>query len=140
MRVGEWYLTLAEALNEYYGPDDEVYDAIEVIRKRAGLDGLAEGLSQEEMRDRIKHERRIEMAFENHRFFDVRRWKDAEKTQGGTIQCLDIYAGKSLQDDAFYKRVVCEERVFISPQHYFFPIPQDEIDKNSDNLVQNPGW
>lgn len=140
LRVGELYLNLAEAVNEYEGPVDEVYDAIEEIRTRAGLDGLEEGLSQDEMRDKIKHERRIEMAFENHRFFDVRRWKDAEKTQGVTVHCLDIYAGKSLQDDAFYERVVCEDRIFISPQHYFFPIPQNEIDKNSDRLVQNLGW
>ena len=139
-RVGELYLNLAEALNEYEGPVQGVYDAIEVIRERAGLDGLAKGLDKNAMRDRIKHERKIEMAFENHRFFDVRRWKDAPATQGGAVHCLNIYAGTKLNDDAFYERVVCEERVFESPRHYFFPIAQGEIDKNKKRLIQNLGW
>lgn len=139
-RVGELYLNLAEAVNESEGPTDEVYDAVAVIRERAGLEGLEEKLSQDAMRDKIKHERRIEMAFENHRFFDVRRWKDAPATQSGKIHCLDIYKGKKLDDDEFYARVVCEERIFVSPQHYFFPIAQEEIDKNKEKLVQNLGW
>lgn len=139
-RVGELYLNLAEALNEYAGPVDSVYSAIEVIRERAGLDGLASGLTKDEMRDKIKHERRIELAFENHRFFDVRRWKDALATQKGMIHSLNIFAGNSLNDDSFYERIECEERVFESPRHYFFPIAQAEIDKNKDRLVQNLGW
>ena len=139
-RVGELYLNLAEALNEYAGPVDSVYSAIEVIRERAGLDGLAAGLTKDQMREKIKHERRIELAFENHRFFDVRRWKDAPATQGGKIHCLNIFAGNSLNDDSFYERVECEERVFESPRHYFFPIAQAEIDKNKDRMVQNLGW
>lgn len=139
-RVGELYLILAEAENEYSGPTSEVYEAIDEIRERAGLEGLEEGLDQGQMRDRIKHERRIELAFENHRFFDVRRWKDAEKTQSGKVHCLNIYEGNALNDDKFYERVECEERIFQSPQHYFFPIPQTEIDKNKDKLVQNLGW
>lgn len=139
-RVGELYLILAEAVNEYEGPVQDVYDAVEAVRERAGLEGLEDGLTQEQMRERIKHERRIELAFENHRFFDVRRWKDAPATQAGKIHCLNIYEGNSLNDDKFYERVVCEERVFESPRHYFFPVPQEEIDKNKDRLVQNIGW
>lgn len=139
-RVGELYLILAEAVNEYSGPTSEVYDAIEEIRERAGLEGLEDNLTQVQMRDKIKHERRIEMAFENHRFFDVRRWKDAPKNQGGKVHCLNIYEGNALNDDKFYERVECEDRIFQSPQHYFFPIPQTEIDKNKDKLVQNLGW
>lgn len=139
-RVGELYLILAEALNEYEGPTQEVYDAIEVIRERAGLEGLDDKLTQAQMRDKIKHERKIELAFENHRFFDVRRWKDAPTTQGGAIHCLNIYEGTKLNDDSFYERVKCEDRIFESPKHYFFPIAQEEIDKNKDKLVQNLGW
>lgn len=139
-RVGELYLNLAEALNEYAGPVDSVYSAIEVIRERAGLDGLAAGLTKDQMREKIKHERRIELVFENHRFFDVRRWKDAPATQGGKVHCLNIFAGNSLNDDSFYERVECEDRVFESPRHYFFPIAQAEIDKNKDRMVQNLGW
>ena len=139
-RLGEIYLNYAEALNEYSGPVDAVYDAVYEVRKRAGLPRLPKGLSKEQMRERIKHERRIELAFETHRFFDLRRWKDAEKSEGKPIHSLNIYAGTSRQDNAFYERTLCEQRVFVAPQHYFFPIEQAEIDKNRDRLLQNPGW
>lgn len=141
IRLGEIYLNYAEAVNEYYGPTDECYQYINAIRQRAGLPGLAAGLTQEQMREKIKHERRIELAFETHRFFDVRRWKDAEKTEAKDIHAMSIYEGTSLQDPAFYVRQKVETRVFVSPKHYFFPIDQTEIDKHHDHaLVQNLGW
>lgn len=140
IRLGEIYLNCAEAVNESEGPTTEVYDLVDAIRARAGLAGLPPGLTQEQMRERIKHERRIELAFETHRFFDVRRWKDAEKSEAQAIHSLNIYAGQSRQDDAFYTRTLCEQRIFVAPQHYFFPIEQKEIDKNRDRLLQNPGW
>lgn len=145
-RLGEIYLNCAEALNEYAGPSTanadghDAYYYINEIRNRSGLPGLPDGLSKEQMRERIKHERRIELAFETHRFFDVRRWKDAELSEAKPVHSLNIYAGTSKQDDAFYVRTLCEQRVFVAPQHYFFPIEQSEIDKNRDGLLQNPGW
>lgn len=141
IRLGEIYLNAAEAINEYAGPTAECYGYINDIRKRAGLPELESGLSKEEMREKIRHERRIELAFENHRFFDVRRWMIAEETQGVPVHSMDIYSGTHLQDPAFYKRIKVEDRVFVSPKHYFFPVEQDEIDKHSNNeLVQNLGW
>lgn len=140
IRLGEVYLNYAEAMNEYAGPVDSVYTCVNEIRSRAGLRGLPEGLDKEQMRERIKHERRIELAFENHRFFDVRRWKDAAKSEAKPIHSLNIYSGRSRQDDAFYQRTLCEQRVFVAPKHYFFPIEQAEIDKNRARLLQNPGW
>lgn len=141
IRLTELYLNYAEALNEYSGPVKDVYDYVNAVRNRAGLPDLPAGLSQSEMRDRIKHERRIELAFETHRFFDTRRWKDAEKNQGGPCTGMNIYAGTSQQDDAFYQRTLIETRVFKVPKHYFFPIAQVEIEKHSDRaLVQNLGW
>lgn len=139
-RVGELYLNYAEALNEYSGPTQEVYDAVKAIRNRAGLPGLPAGLSKEQMRDKIKHERRIELAYEHHRFFDVRRWLDAEESECKPIYSMDIYAGSHMQDPAFYRRTKVEDRVFEAPKHYLLPIPQAEIDKNRANLVQNLGW
>ena len=139
-RVGEFYLNLAEAVNEFYGPTEECYDAVNAIRERAGLPELPENLTQEQMRERIRHERRIELAFENHRFFDVRRWKIAPQTEGKAVHCLNIVEGTSVSDNKFYERVLCEERVFDAPTHYFFPIAQGEVDKNPDRLVQNLGW
>ena len=139
-RVGEIYLNYAEALNEYYGATDEVYEYMNAIRERSGLGPLEEGLSQDQMREEIKLERRIELAFETHRYFDVHRWKDAENIDNKPIHCLNIMSGDNQQDDSFYVRTVCEERIFESPKHYFFPIPQDEINKNPYKLVQNLGW
>ncbi len=139
-RLGEIYLNYAEALNEFSGPSAEVYNYVNMIRDRSGLPDLEPGLDQEQMREKIRHERRIELAFETHRFFDVRRWKIAEETEDGPIHSLNIMEGTHLQDDEFYQRVVVERRVFEAPKHYLFPIEQNEIDKNDQNLVQNPGW
>ena len=140
IRLGEIYLNAAEAINEYYGPSD-AYQYINAIRTRAGLPELASGLTQDQMRDKIKHERRIELAFEVHRFFDSRRWLEGPETQGVPIHSMNIYEGENQQDPAFYKRIFVENRVFESPKHYFFPIDQTEIDKHEKReLVQNLGW
>ena len=140
IRLGEIYLNAAEAINESEGPTN-AYPYINAIRERAGLPDLPAGLSKDEMRDKIKHERRIELAFEVHRFFDTRRWLEGPQTQGVPIHSMDIYSGTALNDPSFYKRIKVEDRVFESPKHYFFPIDQNEIDKHQRReLVQNLGW
>lgn len=137
-RLSEQYLNYAEAINETEGPE-KAYRYINLIRKRAGMPNLPSGLSKEEMRKRIRNERRIELAFEGHRYFDCHRWKIAENTEGSPIYGLDISQGNNLQDDSFYARKIIETRVFESPKHYLWPIPQHEINKNQ-NLKQNYGW
>jgi len=138
-RLGEEYLNYAEALNEADGPVADVYKYVNAIRDRAGLPGLPTGLSQTDMRERIHHERRIELAFETHRYFDTHRWKTAAGIDSKEIHGMNIGAGNALNDDNFYKRTVIERRVFVAPKHYLWPIQQAEINKNP-NLVQNPGW
>jgi hypothetical protein len=138
-RLGEQYLNYAEALNEDKGPVDDVYKYVNLIRDRAGMPALPENLTKDQMRERIHRERRVELAFEAHRFFDCRRWKISPVTDNGPIYALNIAAGTHLQDDEFYKRTVSEVRVFKSPTHYLFPIFQNEIDRNP-GLVQNPSW
>jgi hypothetical protein len=91
------------------------------------------------MREAVRHERRIELAFETHRYFDVRRWKIAEQTDNKPIHSLNITTGTNLQDDIFYQRIVCEPRSF-EKKNYFFPVPYDEISKSNHNIVQNPGY
>ena len=99
MRYAEVLLNFAEASNEYEGPTQKVYDAVELVRRRAGLSPyeLPEGLTKEQMREAIRAERRIELAFEGHRFWDVRRWKIAEQTEttddrhGGQAQRQQCY-------------------------------------------------
>jgi hypothetical protein len=138
-RLGEMYLNYAEALNEAEGPAADVYTYVNAIRNRAGMPPLPNSLNKEDMRRRIRNERRVELAFETHRYFDCHRWKIAEQTDKGRVYGMNISAGTNLKDDNFYQRTAIETRVFQAPKHYLFPIPQDEIDKNP-NMVQNPGW
>ncbi|GAA4315859.1 RagB/SusD family nutrient uptake outer membrane protein [Compostibacter hankyongensis] len=145
-RLGEQYLNYAEALNEAQGPVADVYKYVNLIRDRAGLPGLPPGLSKDAMRDAIHHERRIELAFETHRYFDTRRWMTAASIDDKNIYGLDVNGVVSadplvpynITSDAFYKRTVLEKRVFDT-KDYYWPVPQREIEKNP-KLVQNPGW
>ena len=138
-RLGEIYLNYAEALNEAQGPVADVYKYVDAIRTRAGLPGLPKGLSKDEMREKIWHERRIELAFETHRYFDTHTWMIAPETQAGPVYGMNIAAGTSLQDPEYYKRTLLETRVFPYPQYYLYPISQGELDKMA-GLVQNPYW
>lgn len=137
-RLGEQYLNYAEALNEAQGPVGDVYRYVNLIRARSGMPGLPAGLSQSDMRERIRHERRIELAFETQRYFDCHRWKIAEQTDNTYIYGMNILAGTSKTDPAFFVRTIVEKRVF-EKKHYLWPMQKRETDKNP-NLVQNPGW
>lgn len=134
-RLGTVMLDFAESRNEASGPDAEVYAAVNAIRARADMPELPEGLSQDEMRARIRQERRIEMAFEDNRFWDVRRWKIGVETFGKPIHGMRI---TRVGDALNYERVQVRARIFDDRRH-FFPIPQSELNKNP-NLEQNAGW
>jgi hypothetical protein len=141
-RVGELYLNYAEALNESLaGPSQAVYDAVNAIRDRAGMPNLPAGLSKEEMRERIKHERHIELAYEDHRFWDIRRWMDAEKegVMQGTFYRMVIHKkeGTGLTQKADYTIQAFETRTF-NRNMYMHPILEGEVNKGY--LEQNPGW
>lgn len=134
-RYAEVLLNYAEAQNEWSGPDQSVYEAINTIRRRAGIPDLPSGLNQDEMRERIRHERRVELALENLRYFDTRRWTVAEETDGGSFYGMNVSENEG---SGFYERTVYETRVF-QEKYYLFPIYQHEIDRNR-SLTQNPGW
>ncbi|MGJ7032926.1 RagB/SusD family nutrient uptake outer membrane protein [Niabella hirudinis] len=138
-RLGEQYLNYAEALNESDGPVADVYTYVNAIRARAGLPGLPASLSKEQMREKIWHERRIELAFEGHRYFDTRRWKIAAKTNNGSLLGMNINSGNSQQDVSFYKRTEADKRIFKAPRDYFWPVPQSELDKDP-GLIQSMYW
>lgn len=136
IRYAEVLLNYAEAQNEAVGPDASVYDAISQVRARAGQPALTAGLSQAAMRDMIRNERRVELSFEEHRFFDIRRWKlgttyfkeairkvQIERTSGGLL---------------IYSYPKWEDRDFKDFQN-LLPIPQTEMDRNG-KLVQNTGY
>lgn len=135
-RLAEIYLNYAEALNEYdpTNPDIAVY--LNKIRERVSLPDVPSGLTQEQMRTLIHHERRVELAFEEHRFWDVRRWKVASSTLGAPVKGVKI-----TQDAAgnfTYSPVQVEQRVF-QPKMYWYPIPQSEVLK-LHHWEQNKGW
>ncbi|PMD98600.1 hypothetical protein BWI97_03455 [Siphonobacter sp. BAB-5405] len=136
-RLGEFYLNYAEALNEYDPGNADILKYVNLIRKRAGAKELPAGLTQAQMRQRIRNERRIELAFENHRFWDVRRWKIAENTEKtiyGMKPVLDANAPGGFR----YERFKVEDRLWRNAM-YVLPITTDETLRNP-NLVQNEGW
>jgi len=137
-RLAEQYLNYAEALNEAQGPVEAVYTHVNAVRERSGLPGLAPGLSKEGMREKIRHERRIELSFETHRYFDTRRWLIAEETNRIDLYGMNIHVGRSLTDDEFYQRTYLKSRVF-EKKHYLWPIDQNTINV-SPLIVQNPFW
>ncbi len=144
IRLAEIYLNYVEALNEYdpEGSKTEILKYLNMIRERAGIpqygsgqDALPIPADQEEMRNAIHKERRVELAFEIHRFFDTRRWKIASQTDGGPFYGMNI-EGTNTAD--FSKRTLFETRVFET-KYYLWNIIQDELDADK-NLVENPGW
>jgi hypothetical protein len=139
VRLAEIYLSYAECANESDPGSPEALKYLNLIRERAGIpqygsSSLPAPVGQEAMREAIRKERRVELAFENNRFFDVRRWKIGEQTQNGPIYGLNISADMP----EFLKVVPFETRVF-NKRHYFFPLPSNDVN-NDKQLVQNPGW
>jgi len=141
LRLGQLYLNYVEALNEYNPGHPDVLIYLNLIRERAGIPLYGAGSGQivpptdkAEMRKLIHAERRVELSFENARYFDVRRWCTAEKSQGKMITGMNVDA-----DGAnFYRRTKVEDRYFEA-RSYFFPIPKKDVDIDKE-LVQNPGW
>lgn len=135
IRYAEILLNYAEAQNEAVGPDQSVHDAVNQVRARAGQPNLPAGLTQEQMRERIRNERRVELSFEEHRFFDVRRWK-----LGSVYFNAPVYKVQITNDggNLIYSFPKWEDRKFEEFQN-LLPIPQSEIDKNPQ-LQQNPGY
>ncbi|MEX2232379.1 MAG: RagB/SusD family nutrient uptake outer membrane protein [Cyclobacteriaceae bacterium] len=123
-RYADVLLMYAEAKNEVSGPDASIYDALDQIRSRPGVNmppvDRAKYNSKELLRDYIRHERRIELALEGYRYFDLKRWGII----GTILNTLKNPAGIPL--------------VFKS-EHYLFPFPQAELD-NNPQLEQNPGY
>lgn len=119
IRYADVLLMYAEAKNELSGPSGDVFSAINQLRRRVEMPDVDNTLSQDGLREEIRHERRMELAFEGLRYFDELRWKTAKND--------------------FENKVIFHERTFNESKHYWWPIPQTEIDRNP-NLSQNPGW
>lgn len=140
-RYAEVLLNYAEAQNEYLDvPDASVYKAISDIRKRSSMPDLPAGLNKAQMRDAVRHERAIELAFEDHRWYDVMRWKNGPeiiakpmygmnviKNANGTFTYTPVLLGSNFQ------------KVYVDYMHRY-PIPKAEVQKSKGKLIQNPGW
>ena len=146
IRMADLYLLYAEALNEVKGPSAEAYLWIDSVRSRAGIPSVEEAWSnysnnpsaytnQTGLRQIIHTERLIELAFEGQRFWDLRRWKEAEKTWREPIQGWNISQSDVL---GYYQITTLFNRTF-QLRDYFWPIAEADLLVNK-NLVQNPGW
>ncbi|UOB17770.1 RagB/SusD family nutrient uptake outer membrane protein [Abyssalbus ytuae] len=136
-RYAEILLNYAEAQNEAAGPDASVYAAVNEVRERAGMPLLA-GLSQDQMRDRIRNERRVELAFEEHRYFDVRRWMIADQTENEPAEGIRIT--KDSGGNLTYEKSIALDGRSFDQKHYWFPIPLSDITASNGVLKQNPGY
>ncbi len=151
-RYAEVLLNYAEALNEAKGiPTAEAYDAVNEVRARAGMPNLPAGMSKEAFRERIRNERRVELAFEEHRFFDVRRWKlyhNQKKDPATTatyrnhiynLYSVNVKLNGSTPSYTYVKDEGVTGVVYTAPKNDYYPIPYAETQKVT-TLGQNKGW
>lgn len=134
-RYAEVLLNYAEAMNEWKGPDYtdgycklSAREALNQVRAAANMKAITD-VGAESFRRKVRQERRIELAFEDHRFWDIRRWKE-----GNLVE--KIYGVKK-QNNTYQKELI-QNRIW-DDKMYLYPIPRKETFVN-DNLIQNPGW
>jgi hypothetical protein len=146
MRYAEVLLNFAEAANEAYGPDVipagstmSARQAINLVRARpdVNMPALAAGVSQAEMRDAVKYERRVELAFEEHRYYDVRRWKIADIVENKPA--AGIIVTKSGSNITYATKSALDGKLFTAKQ-YWLPIPRAEILASGNKLEQNADY
>jgi hypothetical protein len=137
-RYGETLMNYAEALNEAQGPVAEVHKHVNMIRKRAGMPDLPLTLTKDQMRQRIQNERGVEFAFEELRWWDLRRWKRKDIILN-TVKAMDVVKTATGFTYSVVPLAATYQRVF-EDKMYLYPIPRAEINKSNGILIQNPGW
>jgi hypothetical protein len=141
LRLAQIYLDYAEALNEYDPGNPDILKYLNLVRSRAGIatygsdaTSIPAPTSQEDVREAIHHERRVELAFEDVRYFDLRRWKEAATTLSQPVYGMNMDGNGT----DFYKKTL-EKNIRFQQRDYLWAIPSSEIRKDA-KLVQNPGW
>ncbi|WP_031425544.1 RagB/SusD family nutrient uptake outer membrane protein [Flavimarina sp. Hel_I_48] len=134
-------LNYAEAQNEVSGPDASVYSAINALRNRSELPDLEAGLDKNAMREAIHRERRVELGYENNRFFDIIRWKIAEDVMSVDKHGMKITntSPSNNSGDWQYEVIPLNHPHVFTSKMYMNPIPQSIIDQNPE-ILQNPGY
>ena len=135
-RLAEFYLNYAEIMYEL-GNEEQAREYVNKVRARQSVNMPPVTASGEKLRDKIRNERRVELAFEGHRFFDVRRWCIADETENRDLLAMNIQ--KQADGTKTYEVTMLLKRSFLE-QHKLVPIPRTEIDKSEGSLVQNPGY
>ena len=137
-RFAEILLNYCEAMNEYLDvPDNTIYTQLNKLRTRAGVDTYVPGsMTKEQMREAIHKERRVELAFEEQRFWDVRRWQEGKLYFNQPIHGMQIT--RNADKSYSYEKIEVENRSY-DPKMDWYPIPYKELLKNP-NLKQNTAW
>lgn len=144
-RYADVLLMYAEARNEASGPDDTVYDALDLIRERAGMPAVDRSLygDKASLRNFIRNERRVELAGEGLRYFDILRWRTAEEVLNIDIKSMDLSNWADGPVDGEGSPILIEKpvqsRTFNPSRNYVWPIPQQAIDQ-AKNLKQHTEW
>ena len=147
-RYAEILLNYAEAMNEAYGPDkygDRGYtltarEALQMVRDRASMQLPEIEVAQDDVnafREAVKHERRIELAFEDHRYWDLLRWKDAMVVLNQPVSGVKIT--KNGENNWSYEKVEVAKRTFFE-WNYYMPFTRSEVENSNNTLEQNPGY
>ena len=144
-RYAEVLLNYAEAMNEAYGPDQApgdyaltALDALQLVRDRASLQlPIVTAATRDEFREAVKHERRIELAFEDHRYWDLLRWKDAMEVLNKPVRGVKIT--KTGEGKWSYTQTEVATRTFLE-RNYYMPFTRSEVENSNHTLEQNPGY
>ena len=143
-RLAEIYLNYAEACNEKPSRNEaEALKYINLVRNRSGLNNLEKAYpevvgNKELFRELIQKERMVELAFEGHRYYDIRTWMIADKEFSGTRYARNLLA-KNYEDSWKRTDQIFKDKMVCEPKHYLFPIHQDQL-KEMKNITQNYGW
>jgi hypothetical protein len=136
--LAEIYLNYAEAKFEL-GDEATAREYVNKVRKRASVNLPDITATGPALRRRIYNERRVELAFENHRYFDVRRWEIADDVENRPITTLDIFRDMSSGEKRYVELLLLDRTGKFQEQMNLLPIAQDEIRRNP-KLTQTPGW
>lgn len=144
MRYADILLMRAEALVESGNTSQEVYDLVDQVRARVGMPSVESvegtGLSQDQLRTIVRHERRVEFAMEGTRYADMLRWKDKSLVHDVYGYDKSKLSDPNVPADWVFDQIKIAPRTFDAAKGWLWPIPQADIDINKNLLPQNPGY